>query len=190
MHGAFGAANGSAAHGTRSPAELQVELETLVPQLYEALHEIAAAQLSRERAGHTLQATALAHEAYLRLSTQHQPPTHSRERLLAAAAVVMRRVLVDHARGRGAKKRGGDRLRVEFHEAHAGRSQDLDVLDLHEALETLTQLNPRQARVVELRYYGGLSGDEVASVLGVSPRTVDNDWRVARAWLASRLDGG
>jgi len=181
--------NGTAAGASQPGSALQSELEELVPQLYESLHEIAAAQLSRERVGHTLQATALAHEAYLRLSTQHQPPTHSREHLLAAASVVMRRVLVDHARGRGAKKRGGDRLRVEFSEPTAGFTHDVDVLDLHEALENLESLNHRQARVVELRYYGGLSGDEVARVLGVSPRTVDNDWRVARAWLATRLDG-
>lgn len=167
--------------------------QPLLPKgLYQELRRLAAQHLRRERAGHTLQPTALAHEAWLRLSCSPQltgrlEPPDGRARFLAAAAVTIRRVLVDHARSRATAKRGGRWVRVEVEPAVQPPGAPLDMLALDEALSELAALHPRQGRVVELRFFGGLSGDETARLIGVSPRTVDGDWRVARAWLAARL---
>jgi RNA polymerase sigma factor (TIGR02999 family) len=146
-----------------------------------------------ERGEHTLQATALIHEAYLRLVDQRRVEWRNRAHFFGIAAQMMRRVLVDHARGRLAAKRGGD-IRpvtleseidadVQADDADAG----LDVLALHEALERLAELDPPQARLVELRYFGGLNIDETAEALGISPATVKREWTVARAWLRREL---
>ncbi len=156
----------------------------LAPDAYEALRRLAASYLSRERAGHTLQPTALVHEAFLRLANSaFSDPTHFR----AAAAIAMRRILVDHARTKGAQKRGGDRLRITLIEGVTADEPELDLLALDEALDELGRASPRRARIVELRYFGGLTVPEVADSIGVSTRTVEGDWLFARAWLRKRL---
>lgn len=162
---------------------------TIPEGLYAELRRLAGQHLRRERSGHTLQPTALAHEAWMRLagSQNLDRPADDRARFLAAASVTIRRVLVDHARSRATAKRGGRWARVEVELPQASPVDPIDLLALDEALAELTALHPRQAQVVELRFFGGLSGDETAELLGVSPRTVDGDWRVARAWLATRL---
>lgn len=156
--------------------------------VYDELRALAESCLQRERHGHTLQATALVHEAYLRLIKQEEVEWRNRAHFFAIAAQAIRRILVDHARGRQRAKRGGDRERVTLDEDVAiTPDRDLDVVELDEALEKLAQLNQRQARIVELRFFGGLALREVAEVLGVSPRTVDGDWCMARAWLRREL---
>lgn len=153
------------------------------------LRAASARLLRRERAGHTLQPTALVHEAYLRLVDAKGLAARSRSHFLAIAARAARQVLVDHARGAGAEKRGGGREQVTLIEDPAAPAQaGVDVEALEAALQRLAQLNARRARIVELRFFGGLSVDETAEVLGVSPRTIDDDWRVARAWLRSQLE--
>lgn len=164
------------------------ESEELVARVYDELRALAAAQLRRERPGHTLQATALAHEAYLRLSDQRGVEGFERRQFLALAAKMIRRILVDHARTRDRAKRGGGKQPVTLVDALAvtGGGQ-VDLLDLHDALERLATLDARQAKVVELRFFGGLGIREAAAVLGISARTVDNEWRAARAWLGREL---
>lgn len=166
--------------------------EQLTPQLYEQLRALAQRQMGRERAGHTLQPTALAHEAFLRLADGTEVPWADRAHLLGVAAHVLRQILVEHARSRGRQKRGGDRHRVTLQAELLAAAEDraLDTLTLDEALERLAALHERQARVVELRFFGGLDVEEVAEVLGVSPRTVKGDWRLARAWLRRELAAG
>ncbi len=162
--------------------------EELTARVYDELRALAAAQLRRERRGHTLQATALAHEAYLRLSGQQRFRAFGRDQFLALAARMIRRILVDHARKRDRAKRGGGKRAVTLDDALAMTSDGaVDLLDLHSALERLSTLDERQARVVELRFFGGLGVDDVARLVGVSPRTVDNEWRAARAWLRREL---
>ena len=166
--------------------------ERLLPLVYEELHRQAARAMWREDAAHTLQATALVNEAYLRLVDQRRVEWKSRAHFFGIAAQMMRRVLVDHARGRLAAKRGGDARQVTLgHAIDAGVPADdadgVDVLALHEALERLAVLDPPQARLVELRYFGGLNIDETADALGVSPATVKREWAVARAWLRREL---
>jgi RNA polymerase sigma factor (TIGR02999 family) len=165
--------------------------ERSIPEgLYEELRRLAGQHLRRERVGHTLQPTALVHEAWMRLAASTQlSADNGRARFLAAASVTIRRVLVDHARSRSTAKRGGRWARVEVELPETGSLDPVDLLALDEALAELAALHPRQARVVELRFFGGLSGDEAAELIDVSPRTVDADWRVARAWLAARLGG-
>ncbi len=158
--------------------------------LYDDLLRLAASHLARERVGHTLQPTALAHEAWVRLHGQRAGVPGDRATFLAAASSTIRRVLVDHARAHAAAKRGGDALRVEVDMPIADGLPPVELMSLDEALSALASVHERQARVVELRFFGGLQGEEVAEVLGVSARTVDNDWRVARAWLAARLHDG
>lgn len=158
--------------------------------VYTELRRLARHYLSQERSGHTLQATALVHEVYLRLAPQGQPAFGDRTKLIGVAAHVMREVLVEHARSRSRLKRGGDRDRIPMDdavtpvEAGLGRWEDLD-----RALNRLERLDARQASVVELRYFGGLTVEEAASVLGVSPKTVKRDWAIARAWLRRELEG-
>lgn len=158
-----------------------------LPEVYECLRGLAAAWFRAERPGHTLQPTALVHEAYLRLSATDRA-IDDRTRFGAAAAVAMRRVLVDHARARNTAKRGRGWTRVDLALVDAGgRPRDVGILELDEALGELSREHERCARVVELRFFGGLAGDQAAQVIGVSPRTVDVDWQFARAWLLERL---
>ena len=164
--------------------------ERLFPLVYEELHALAGGLLAHERAGHTLQTTALVHEAYLRLIGREDLADADRTRFVGVAAQAIRRVLVDHARRRGAVKRGSGAKRVLLDDAaRVTERSEIDLLALEEALEELAALNERQARVVELRFYGGLDVAETAEVLGVSPRTVEGDWSMAKAWLRPRLRG-
>lgn len=164
--------------------------EELLPLVYDELRRQAARHLRRERSDHTLRPTALVHEAYLRLAGQKRAQWESRGQFFAVAAQVMRRVLVDHARERAAAKRLGGRLRVELEEGLAIElPPDADVLAVDEALRELAVLDPRRARLVELRFFGGLTGEETAAALGVSEATVTREWRLARAWLFRRLRG-
>jgi len=156
--------------------------------VYAELRRLAHHYLSRERPGHTLQATALVHEVYLRLIPQAEATWEDRVKFVGIAAHVMREILVEYARSRGRIKRGGEHERIPLDDAVAcidadiGRWEDLD-----RALDRLAQLDPRQSKVVELRYIGGLTVEEAAQVLGVSPKTVKRDWSIARAWLRREL---
>lgn len=162
--------------------------DRLLPLVYADLRSLAASRLSRERADHTLQPTALVHEVWMRL-VQHDPGTvESRSHFFAAAARVMRRILVEHARRRQAAKRGGSATRVALDpELVPGAEADLGVLDVHHALLEFEQVSSRQARLVELRFFAGLSMPEAAEVLDVSLATVERDWTAARLWLQRRL---
>ncbi len=159
--------------------------DRLMPVVYDKLRALAEQFMRRERRDHTLQATALLNEAYLRLFDQSRVDWQGRAHFVALAAEMMRRILVDHARRHTAAKRGGGRERVPLEEtlAVADARRHLDLIALDDALKELQQLNQRQARVVELRYFGGLSVKETAYALKISERTVENDWSVARAWL-------
>ncbi len=168
-------------------------LDALLPAVYAELHRQAARALRREAAGHTLGATALVHEAYLRLAGEGHAAWQNRAHFVGIAAHLMRQVLVDHARARQAAKRGGGALCVSLDHAAgvtpAGEDAAADVLALHEALERLAAFDPAQARLVELRYFGGLTVEETADALGVSPSTVKREWAVVRAWLRRELRG-
>jgi RNA polymerase sigma factor (TIGR02999 family) len=173
----------------RSAAGGGVEAGPELLQLaYEELRRLAAAYLDRERPDHTLQPTALVHEAYLRLVDQTRAELRDQEHFLAVAAQAMRRVLVDHARRKRAAKRGGQWGRVELDSRLLRPGDGLDVLALDAALERLRELAPRQAQVVELRFFGGLEMTAVARVLGTSLSTVEREWRVARAHLYGALE--
>jgi RNA polymerase sigma factor (TIGR02999 family) len=168
----------------------QAALDHLMPVVYDELHRVAAAYLRREPAGHTLQPTALVHEAYLRLVDESRVDWHSRAHFFGAAARLMRQILVDHARRRHAAKRGGGALKVTVSEASASYAPpDIDMLALDHALTELAALDPQQGRVVELRFFGGLSIEETAEVLAISPTTVKRDWTTAKAFLRRRLKG-
>jgi RNA polymerase sigma factor (TIGR02999 family) len=166
-------------------------MDALMPLVHDQLRRLAQSYMRRERAGHTLEPTALVNEAYVRLVDQRDVRWAGRGHFFAIAAKAMRRVLVDHARGHQAAKRGGGGERVTLSSIAAdGRGpDDLDVLWLHEALEKLAALDSRQARVVELRYFSGLTVEEVAEALHISPATVKREWATARCWLAVRLKG-
>lgn len=157
--------------------------------VYDDLRAIAAAQMRGERRDHTLQPTALVHEAFLRLSEQRRRQWKERRQFFAVASRLMRQVLVDHARARNAEKRGGDATHVEVTSLDAlpGPPEVFDVLALDDALNRLAALQPRLAKVVELRFFGGLEVEETAELLGCSPRTVKRDWSLARAWLVREL---
>ncbi len=162
--------------------------EKLIPLIYEDLRQRARLQMGRERRGHTLQTTALIHEAYLRLVGAAPVDWESRSHFFAIAARTMRRILVDHARSRRSLKRGGAARTVSLDEQLLVADQpahDLVTLDL--SLQALTALDPRKGRVVELRYFGGLSVEETAEVLKVSPRTVKGDWQFAKVWLLREM---
>ena len=162
-------------------------LDDLLPLVYDELRRLAARHMVGEADGHTLQPTALVHEAYVRL-VDADIEWQDRAHFFAAASRVMRRMLVDHARARGRQKRGGGRARVTLHNADAVTPPpDLDLLALDEALETLAAQDPRKARAVELRYFGGLNLEEIAAVTDVSIATVHRDLRMATAWLMARL---
>jgi len=162
-------------------------LDALMPVVYDELRALAAAYLRRERDGHTLQPTALVHEAFLRLVDQRTATWENRAHFFGVAARLMRRIIVDHARARLAEKRGGGRLVTLDTESPISDERATDVLRVDEVLAELERLDERQARVVELRFFGGLTIEEAAAVLGVSPMTVKRDWLVARAWLQREL---
>jgi RNA polymerase sigma-70 factor, ECF subfamily len=160
----------------------------LIPQVYVELRRLAARYMRAERGNHTLQPTALVNEAYALLVRTPQVPWQNRAHFFATASHLMRHILVDHARKRQAAKRGGVQRQVTLDEAILqSQNRIIDVLVLHEALEHLARLDPRQARVVEYHFFGGLNFDEIAEVLGISERTVKRDWSMARAWLKGEL---
>jgi RNA polymerase sigma factor (TIGR02999 family) len=165
--------------------------EQLLPLVYDELRRLAGSYLRRERPGHTLQATALVHEAYEKLADQSRVNWRGRSHFFAVAAQQMRRLLIDDARHRGRLKRGGGDQRVTLEGSIAGPEFDLDeLLSLDRALTKLEGLDRREARVVELRFFSGMSAEEVASALDVSERTVRSDWAHARAWLKNELSSG
>ena len=165
----------------------QPALEALTPLVYAELRRLAAGYLRREAPGHTLQPTALVHEAFLRL-VGNAPDCQNRSQFYGVAAHLMRQILVDHARTRQSVKRGGHFVHVCLEEELVlSNENDSNLVALDEALERLATVDPRKARVVELRFFGGLQEDEIAEVLGVSVITVKRDWKTARAWLLSRL---
>ncbi len=160
----------------------------LFAMIYEELRASAKRMLGRERIGHTLQPTALVHEAYLRMVDHSRVEWQGKAHFYAVCARAMHRILIDHARGRGRAKRGEGWQRVALDpEVALYDSPDLDMLAVHEALEKLSSLDPRQAQIVELRFFGGLTVDEVAHVLGVSKRTVEGEWTHAKAWLQAEM---
>jgi RNA polymerase sigma-70 factor (ECF subfamily) len=162
-------------------------LDALLPAVYGELKQIARAQLARERPGHTLQATALVHEAYLRLLGVASVDWSDRAWFMGLAATMMRRILVNHARDRLADKRGGGAVHVALAVAEAVPEEGIDLLGLHDALDALAVLDPRQARVVELKYFAGMEIEEIALVLDVSSATVRRAWTLAKLWLAREL---
>jgi RNA polymerase sigma factor (TIGR02999 family) len=168
----------------------EAALDLLLPVVYREMKRLAASYLRNERPGHTLQPTALAHEAYLRLVGRENIHWQNRAHFLGVTARVMRDILVDHARRRKAQKRGGGQSLTVFDEALAvAGDRPIAFDDLDQALVDLARLSERQARVVELRYFGGLTIEETGEVLGISPVTVKRDWATARAWLYRELSG-
>jgi RNA polymerase sigma-70 factor (ECF subfamily) len=166
-------------------------MSALLPIVYQELRRVAAGYLRRERPGQTLQATALVHEAYLRLLREQQVSWQNRAHFCAIAANSMRQILVERARARNAAKRGGGLHRITLDDAVSPAQMDeaaIDIDALDQALTRLATLDPQQARLVELRYFGGLTIEETAEVLGVSPATVKRSWVVAKAWLRKELD--
>jgi RNA polymerase sigma-70 factor, ECF subfamily len=169
----------------------QESLNELMPLVYGELRRLARCYLRRERPGHTLQTTALVHEAYLKLIDQEHQRWQNRAHFFAISAQLMRRILVDYARAHRAAKRGGDHLRLPLDEVDeaadlCGRN-NADLIGLDEALDELSALDPQQGRVVELRIFGGLTVEETAEVLNISPRTVKREWSMARAWLRQQI---
>ncbi len=162
----------------------------ILPIVYAELRRLAASYLSRERQGHTLQPTALVHEAYVRLIDQRQIDWTNRAQFIGLAAVMMRRILVNHARDRIADKRGGGAEHVPLTLAGEGiGAPEVNLLDLHEALNDLTETDPRKGRIVELKFFGGLTTAEIAENLNLSVATVERDWKFARAWLYRAMTG-
>ncbi len=164
-------------------------LDQLLPFVYDELHRQASRYLRRERSDHTLQTTALIHEAYLKLIDQRDVQWQNRAHFFAVAAQAMRRILVDYARARKREKRGGDDVKLQLDEAInvSGGEKSIDLVALDEALTRLAKFDERQARVVELRYFSGMTEEETAEVLDTSPATVRRDWNMAKAWLHSQL---
>lgn len=162
--------------------------EALLPLVYDELRRIAADYLRQDRPDHTLQPTALVHEAFLKIARQTHADWRNESHFRAVAAMAMRQLLVDHARGRNAEKRGGDRLRVTLNQAPAADDGlNFDMLALDEAMRELERIDPRRARVVELHFFGGLTFKDAAGVLEIAPKTAESDWYFARAWLRKRL---
>jgi RNA polymerase sigma-70 factor (ECF subfamily) len=163
-------------------------VEDVIAMLHSELRRIAGNLMASERPDHTLQPTIIADEAYLQLVDQHNRNWRNRAHFFAAAAQTMRHILVDYGRRRRSQKRGGLFQRVDLDQAqHVGIAPDDDVLALDEALKRLEQIDPRQSRIVELRYFGGLTEEETAEVMNTSPRTIKREWAVARAWLYAEL---
>lgn len=166
----------------------QQALKELTPLVYEQLRHLAARQLRHERPGHTLQSTALVHEAYLELVDQRRAHFQDREHFFAVAAQIIRRILVEYARSRNSAKRGGGRTMLTLDEALAvPERRDMDLVAVDDALSSLSQLDPQQGRIVELRFFGGLTIEGTAKFLGISTATVTRDWSVARSWLHREL---
>ena len=166
-------------------------IERLAPLVYGELRRLARRELRGERAAHTLQPTALVHEAYLRLVGQRGVSWQNRAHFFAVASRVMRRILVDHARSRNAAKRGSGGRTVCLAEAGPlGQQRPADLIALDDALTGLAAIDPRQSRIVELRFFGGLTVEEAAHVTGLSPRTIKREWRMAKAWLGREIQGG
>lgn len=165
-------------------------LEHLTPLLYNDLRSLARSVLSREQPGHTLSATALVHEVYLRLVDQRRVRWENRAHFFGAAAHIMRRVLVDHARARTATKRGGGSARVPIDEGMGSvEAVAAEILDLDAALSRLADVDPRKVRVVEMKFFAGMTNEEVACALSISDATVERDWKLARAWLINAVAG-
>jgi RNA polymerase sigma factor (TIGR02999 family) len=168
----------------------QGALDRLVPLVYAELHRLAKSYMRRERAGQTLQTTALIHEAYVRLIDAQQVRWQNRAHFFGVAARIMRQILVASAREHGAKKRGGRVQPVSLDEALVvSKGQDEDLVAIDEALSGLAEVDARKAQVVEMRFFGGLTEEETATALRVSPETVRRDWRMARSWLRRKLSG-
>jgi len=167
----------------------QAALEKLMPLVYSELRRLASNYLRRERGEHTLQPTALVNEAYLKLVDQKNPKWQNRAHFFGISAQLMRRILVDHARQHQAVKRGGaEQQRISLTGAEALAQQpEIDLLALNEALDELAKMDPKQSRIVELKFFGGLSIEEIAEVLGIGHATVERDWKMARAWLRRQL---
>jgi len=166
-------------------------MDKLLPLVYDELRRLAQSHLRRERPGHTLQSTALVHEAYLRLVDQKQVQWHGRAHFFALASQMIRRILVDHARAHKAGKRGAGAQNLSLDEALAiPGKRDLDLIALDDALTGLAALDPQQSRIVELRFFGGLSIEETAEVVGLSTATVNREWASARAWLFREISRG
>ena len=161
----------------------------LMPLIYRELHGIAARQMQRERPNHTLQPTVLVHEAFLQLAATDKVDWQNRAHFFALASRAMRRVLIDHARSAKAQKRPGGHQQVELHSAMRVSEQPVDVLALNEVLDRLTAIDERQAKIVEMRFFAGLTFEEIAEVLGISVSTAKRDWTMARAWLHAELTG-
>ena len=166
----------------------QQALEALTPLVYQELRKLANRHLRRERQGHTLESTALVHEAYLRLIDQRSVDWQNRNQFFGLASELIRRILVDYARNRMAAKRGGPQVKLSLDEAMATpEERDLDLVALDDALKALADRDPQQSRIVELRYFGGLTIETTAEVLGISPATVKRDWVLAKAFLKREL---
>jgi RNA polymerase sigma-70 factor, ECF subfamily len=165
-------------------------LDAMLPLVYDELHRLAVQYLGREDPGHTLQPTALVHEAYLRLVDQRRVDWRNRAQFIGVAAGMMRRILVDHARDRLARKRGSGAQQVSLSLVEAPSGQpDVELIVLEQALEQLAAMDPRKARVVELKFFGGLTIEEISEVLGISEATVEREWSFARAWLYRAMEG-
>lgn len=164
-------------------------LEELMPLVYRELHRLADSYLRRERQGHTLQATALINEAYLRIIDQDRVSWQNRAHFFGVAAQMMRRILIDHARAHQYAKRGGGAQKLTLDEALClpQQERDLDLVALDDALNRLDEIDPKQSRIIELRFFGGLTIEETAQVMGISTPTVERGWRLARAWLQTEL---
>jgi RNA polymerase sigma factor (TIGR02999 family) len=162
----------------------QEALDSLMPLVYDELRRLARHYLQQEHPGHTLQSTALVHEAYMRLAGHHPSGWESRAHFFGVAARLMRQILVDHARSHAAAKRGENPLKLTLTEGLlAAKQADLDLVALDDALNTLAQLSPQQSQIIELRFFSGLSIEDTAEVMGISPATVKRNWTMARAWL-------
>ncbi|HKQ80177.1 MAG TPA: sigma-70 family RNA polymerase sigma factor [Blastocatellia bacterium] len=162
--------------------------DELMPVIYDELRRLARGHLRRERPGHTLQPTALVNEAYLRLVDQSKVNWQNRAHFFGAAARLMRQILINHAEARRAAKRGGEAERVSLHDAdHFAAGHEIDLIALNEALRHLERIDPQQGQIVELRYFSGLTIEEIAEVVGVSTATVKREWNAARAWLRREL---
>lgn len=165
-------------------------LEELMPLVYDELRRLARHYLRQERSDHTLQSTALVHEAYLRLAGGNAPNWQNRAHFFGVAAHIMRQILVEHARGRDAAKRGGNVCKIVLDDAvDLSWRIDVDVVALDRALDELSELDAQQGRIVELRFFGGLTIEDTSEVLGISPATVKRDWVTARAWLYRAMTG-
>jgi RNA polymerase sigma factor (TIGR02999 family) len=167
----------------------QSALDELMPLVYGELRRLAGAYLRRERSNHTLQSTALVHEAFMRLVNQHDVQWRNRAHFYAIAAQMIRRILVDYARSQHAEKRGSGAIKLELDEAMAvaQTGTDIDLLGLNDALDALAELDERQSRIVELRFFAGLSIEETAEVMHLSPASIKREWQTARAWLFRRM---